>query len=119
MENKIRSIIATALTFFTCTALANEMIFIKPHMMHFNETVNWTSNNSSDSLTIQALGTYFTVHLSVSSSSASSISFTCANNSPVVIPPGSNIVCFVDDGFSASWASTSGLSSASGTYEML
>ena len=84
----------------------------------FSQTVNWTSASSADTLNLSSTGVTFSVHLRVDAASASSVSFSCSGADPIVIAPGSGIVCFVDDATSASWQSTTG-ASANGTYEIM
>lgn len=83
------------------------------------QVVDWVSANSADVLTIDGLGAYFSLHLTVDPSSQSSVTLTCGPNGPLVIPPGSAVVCFVDDGFTASWSSSSGANPAAGNYQIV
>lgn len=99
-------------------ALAADLHTFITQKTNTHQIVSWVSSNTSDDLSIEALGTYFTVHLSVAPGSLSSIRFTCAFNPMVIVTPGSNVVCFVDNGNTVTWSSSSS-AAASGTYEIL
>ncbi|WP_367607418.1 hypothetical protein [Legionella sp. W05-934-2] len=116
MYKKIALLFASIL--LTFQVLASEQKIISTHSM-LSQVVNWTSTTSANVITLSAIGTTLLIHLNVDAASPNSIDFTCDGNPSVAIAAGSGIVCFVDDGSSASWQSTNAAGSANGTYEII
>lgn len=99
-------------------AQANHWVTVQGKKLQ-SHVVNWVSNNSSDAITISAIGAAFIIHINVDAASSNAISLTCANVSPVTVQPNSGAVCFIDDGYDVTWASTNAGGSATGSYEVI
>lgn len=119
MYKKIRiCVMASLITFGSMNAMAAEDEGT-PKLLGSTPVIEWESANSADELQINAVNSWFTIHFMVAADSPNSATFACGPFTPEVIAPGSGIVCFIDDGSTATWSSTNVAGAANGIYLLI